>query len=269
MNKKFDGYVIFSDLDGTLLNDNKEICSANADAIKYFIENGGRFSIATGRPIQAVLKYIENLKIDMPLITCNGGVIYDYNNKKIVKSHFLEDHKKALADKILRDFDDVEVEVFCGNDLYILRDTGMSQRPGALLLNVIHDIPENIYSLGWNRILLCAPKEILDQIEKNFEIKYNTKLIRSDETLFEIMPDGISKGKALSEIISTYNLNKSKVIACGDEMNDIELLSECGIACVPVNGSETVKKRADFITCDNNTGIITDVIKIIGNKIYK
>jgi len=266
MSKKFEGYVIFSDLDGTLLNDDKEVCIANKDAIKYFIDNGGRFSIATGRPVNAVVQYIDNIKIDMPIITYNGGALYDFNNKKIIEEHVLEDDKKALAKKIIEDFETVEVEVFYDNNLYILKDIGMSNRPTIESLNIIHEIPEELYSLKWNKILLCAKKELIDEIEKTFESRYNTKGIRSGENFFEIMPDGVSKGGALKKLIDIYNLDKSKVIACGDEMNDVELLSECGIACVPANGSETIKKMADFITCDNNKGIISDVVRMIEDK---
>ncbi len=59
MKKKFDGYVIYSDLDGTLLNNNKEVSDENKEFINYFIENGGKFSIATGRAFEATEKYIN------------------------------------------------------------------------------------------------------------------------------------------------------------------------------------------------------------------
>ena len=83
MKNKFDGYVIFSDLDGTLLNDNKEVSKENKKAIEYFIENGGKFSIATGRAIDSVSKYIESVKTDLPIITYNGGLFMIIIKRKL------------------------------------------------------------------------------------------------------------------------------------------------------------------------------------------
>lgn len=54
MKKIFDGYTLVSDMDGTLINSNKEISKENLDAIKYFVNNGGKFTVATGRMVASV-----------------------------------------------------------------------------------------------------------------------------------------------------------------------------------------------------------------------
>ena len=87
MKNKFEGYVIYSDLDGTLLNNKKEVSDENKKAINYFIENGGKFSIATGRAFEATEKYIEGVRIDIPAIVYNGGMIYDCNKRSAVIYH--------------------------------------------------------------------------------------------------------------------------------------------------------------------------------------
>ena len=97
MKKIFDGYTLVSDMDGTLINSNKEISKENLDAIKYFVNNGGKFTVATGRMVASVECFLDRLNLDLPAILHNGGKIYDYNNKKVVYEHFIEED----SDKIL------------------------------------------------------------------------------------------------------------------------------------------------------------------------
>lgn len=263
MKNKFDGYVIFSDLDGTLLNDNKEVSKENKKAIEYFIENGGKFSIATGRAIDSVSKYIESVKTDLPIITYNGGTIYDYNKKKIISEKVLDKDKKALACKIADDYENIGVEIYVGKDVYVLKDNGVSDRQATRLLNLKYDVPENIFNLSWNKITTVGKIGLMDEVESEFYNKYKTKAIRSGECFVEIVPDNASKGDALNEIIKTYNLDKKKVICAGDNMNDLELLMEAGISFCPENASNEVKKYANHITVNNNEHIIPNIIKWI------
>ena len=66
---------LITDLDGTLLPDNKVLSEGDIKAIKCFVSDGGRFSIATGRTIQASRRYINALDVNMPVILYNGSLI--------------------------------------------------------------------------------------------------------------------------------------------------------------------------------------------------
>lgn len=66
MQGKFSDYLLVSDMDATLLDDNHTISEENRQAIDYFIKNGGRFTVATGRMVEAVRAYMPNLHINAP-----------------------------------------------------------------------------------------------------------------------------------------------------------------------------------------------------------
>ena len=263
---KYKDYVIYTDLDGTLLNDKKEVSAENRKAIEKFIENGGKFSIATGRAFEATEKYIEGLKIDLPAIVYNGGIIYDSINRKSVKKHILENDKKDIVYKLVEDYKDLGIEIYCDKDIYIFNDSGMSERPATLLLNIIYNIPENLFELKWNKILLVGNKEFMDELQEIFKDKYNIEVTRSGDKFLEILPENTSKGQALKEIINLYNLDKAKVIAVGDDMNDAEMLKECGISFCPENASESVKKYANHITVNNNVGVIASIVNFLDDR---
>lgn len=265
MTEKYNGYVIYTDLDGTLLNDKKEVSPENRKAIEHFIKNGGKFSIATGRAFEATEKYIKGLKIDIPSIVYNGGMIYDSNMRKAVKEYILENKKKEVVYKLVKDYSCLGIEIYCNKDIYIFNDSGKSERPATILLNRIYEIPENLFDLKWNKILLVGNKEFMDELQEVFKDKYKIDVTRSGNEFLEILPDGASKGQALKEIINLYNLDKNKVIAVGDDMNDAEMLKECGIAFCPQNASEAVKIYADYITVNNNIGVIAAIVNFLDN----
>ena len=68
----FDGTLILSDLDGTLLNSNAQISQGNIDALKYYMDNGGRFSFATGRNYLGMGYFNDSIPVNAPAVTSNG-----------------------------------------------------------------------------------------------------------------------------------------------------------------------------------------------------
>lgn len=268
MNNKFDGYVIYTDLDGTLLNDDKEVCEKNKEAIEYFINYGGKFSIATGRAFEAAEKYIENINVDIPAIVFNGGAIYDCRNRKMLKQKFVEENKKEIVHKLSNDYDDLGIEIYCNTDIYVYKNNGMSERPATLLLNIIYDMPDNLFELNWNKILLVGRKEFMDEFQCEFKNMYGIDVIRSGDKFLEIVPQNSSKGSGLKEIIDLYKLDKNKVIAVGDDMNDAEMLKESGISFCPENASNSVKRYANHITVNNNEGVIASIVEFIERNYF-
>ena len=263
MKNKFEGYVIYSDLDGTLLNNKKEVSDENKKAINYFIENGGKFSIATGKAFESTEKYIEGVRIDIPAIVYNGGMIYNCNKRSAEKSRYLEKEKMGLVNKIKQEYSDLGIEIYSGTDIYVFQDNKTAERPATKLLKIIYEIPDNLFDLKWNKILLVGRCEEMDCIQKEIKDKYGVYVVRSGDRFLEILPDNISKGHALSEVIDLFNLDKSKVVAVGDNMNDAEMLQECGIAFGPQNASDEVKEYADVITNDNENHVIKGIVEWI------
>ena len=74
--------LLISDLDGTLLPSNKVLSKVDLDAIKEFRSLGGKFTIATGRTLQSVQCYFDELQLDMPFILYNGAIVYDLKKEK-------------------------------------------------------------------------------------------------------------------------------------------------------------------------------------------
>lgn len=81
---KFDDVLFFSDYDDTLYSHHLEVSAENKAAIRYFIQEGGRFSIATGRAHRTFTPQIakEGLEFNAPVVLSNGAAIYDYSQDR-------------------------------------------------------------------------------------------------------------------------------------------------------------------------------------------
>ncbi len=120
--KRFDDYLIVTDLDGTLYKRQNDIPKVNIEAIDRFTSLGGKFAVATGRGIEAARFITEAINIPDPIIVNNGHAIYDYNAEKIVFNIYLPDESKDFTAMIMDKFPTVGVEVYSDRDLYIIRD---------------------------------------------------------------------------------------------------------------------------------------------------
>ena len=74
----FNKVIIMTDLDGTLLTDDKQILQKDLDAIKRFRKGGGLFTVATGRGYAMARRIVDKLKLDMPAVIFNGASVYDF-----------------------------------------------------------------------------------------------------------------------------------------------------------------------------------------------
>ena len=120
--KKFEGILLCSDIDGTLFYYDPELKDGYVPenvcrAIRYFQENGGRFTLATGRfPLYAATALTQYVTPNAPLITLNGAVIYDAENEKILFSApIIDDPCRLSYDVIVRYPHMKRVDMQCGD----------------------------------------------------------------------------------------------------------------------------------------------------------
>ena len=261
MEKKFEGFVLVSDMDGTLLNSKKEISKENLEAIDYFRKEGGKFTVATGRMVPAVEAYLKDMVLDLPAIIHNGAKIYDYNNKKVIVEHPIEEDRKKLIIDIKRDYPKLGIEIFCDEIVYIYNKCELTKRYEQHKYNVVYNMPEEIWNKNWVKILIVGEEEELDVLEKNYRNYDNGNAFRSGAKFFDIVAKGITKGQALQELIKEYNLDKDKVIAVGDNMNDIEMLSVAKYGFFIKGGAKRAEEQAKLLAPSNDENPIKYIVE--------
>lgn len=262
MDKRFDGCLLITDMDGTLLNDQGKISKKNKEAIAYFMEQGGRFTIATGRMTPSAKNVIYPLHINFPAILYNGCKIYDYNTDKVLYQAFLEEHRKEVVKLLKEEQAYLGIELYIDENVYIYKSCKYSYRFSRQGYDVIRQVKPEVWQRNWTKVLLIGEEAEMDYLESIFHEKYDKELvIRSGARYLEIVPRYSTKGAALNYLTNLYNIDQAKVAAVGDNMNDIDLLENAAYGFCVANGAQRLLERAKYFAPSNNEDAIAYVIQ--------
>jgi Cof subfamily protein (haloacid dehalogenase superfamily) len=251
-------------MDGTLLDSKHEISSKNIERINYFVQNGGRFTIATGRIESTLGLYTHLLPITDPVILYNGAKIYDYKTDNVLWECCLEDNIKYLLKEIYSTFNKVGLEVFYNKSIYFINENAQTDehiKREKLIPHKRHidDIP-----LPWNKVLLAWEPENLILIERYLvENAPDLRWVYSEKQFLELLNKKVSKGTALEILLGMLSIPVENVIAVGDNLNDFELVQKAGIGYAVSNAHKSIKKIANRISVSNDEHAIANIIQEI------
>lgn len=263
---KFDGILLCTDLDDTLLTTDKRVSEKNRNAIDYFKSEGGLFTFVTGRvPIGARL-ILEYVTPNAPIVCFNGGGIYDFDAGKMLWSRKLDREALSAVEYVDRLFDFVGIEICTEEKIYfskinpkVREHQVLEQLPDNDL--DYHDIPE-----VWQKVLFMTEAEQLGEVREAiarapFADKYT--FVQSSPWYYELLPKNASKGEGLLQLADICGIDCRHTIAVGDNENDISMIKNAGTGIAVANAIESVKSAADYITSDNNSDAVSAVIEAI------
>ena len=248
---KFDNILLLTDLDGTLLY-NAEMPEKNRAAIKYFTENGGIFSVATGRAPDFIKKKIPY--INAPVCALNGAVIYDLKEDKIIKEYFLPKESLNAAGEVSGRYKPVRINVFS-----LTENAFINPKPSDF-----DGFDKKIHKI----VFIFDSEEVTMQAKEYISENYADmgQIVRSWNTGLEIIPPG-GKGECL-KFIKKYT-GARVAVSAGDYENDISLLKEADIGCAPADANPDVTRIADFISEACIDGAVAGIINMLDEKISK
>lgn len=264
MKDKFSGYLFVSDMDATLLSDDHSISKANSDAIKYFTERGGLFTVATGRMVDAVRAYMPQVYINSPAVLHNGAKLYDFQKDVVIFEKFIEENRKEAIRRVHDDFPEVGLEIYSNEIVYVYRKCEETKRFLTRDYEVVYELPDEIWDEPWIKVLLIGEKELLDKYEPIYRRSYDSGYaVRSGDRYLDVVANGVSKGKGVETLAQKLGIEKKKVIAVGDNMNDISMLNAAGLSFAVRNGESAAKEAADMIAPSNNEDAIAYIINYL------
>ena len=271
--KKFDGILICTDLDGTLLRNDKTISKENLDAIEYFKSEGGKFTFITGRMPFFVDKIYKTIRPNAPIGCINGGGIYDCQNRKYLWTQELSHSCLELVEYIDKNVSGIGIQVNAFDKIYFSRENSAMQhfRDVTAVPNLVkyyYDVDEPIAKIVFGD----EREESILQVEKllaGHPRANEFDFIRSERTLYEILPKGISKGSVLPRLADILSLDIKKTVAVGDYNNDISMLKAAGVGIAVDNAGDEVKSAADYVTVDNEHHAIAKIISDIESGLLK
>lgn len=269
---KFDGMLLCTDLDDTLLTDNKQVSEKNRKAIDYFKSEGGLFTFSTGRVPMGARLILEYVVPNAPIVCFNGGGIYDFSENKMLWSRKLDSDAISAVEYVDRRLDFVGIEICTEEKIYFSK-INAKVREHQVLEKLpdndldYHDIPE-----VWQKVLFMTEEHELNIVrrtisESPFADKYT--FVQSSPWYYELLPKNSTKGDGLIQLGELCGIDRSRIIAVGDNENDLEMVKMAGVGIAVENAIPIVKNSADYITADNNSDAIAKVIYDLENGIIK
>ncbi|MCH5584395.1 HAD family hydrolase [Shimazuella sp. AN120528] len=251
-------YSLFvSDLDGTLLTSDNQISMRTRQSLDRYQKNGGMFTIATGRSLIESYSIINELKIGLPVILCNGAMIYYPHDEELQVLRYLSKH---IVEMILSSIENVDPVVdlllFSTTNIYSFRLNPQKEIELSKLgitafpIDSINQMEEEIIKLQ----LIGSPAnmQILHMISESYSLRAECEFIQSHENYYEVVPKGISKGNALLYLNQILQIPTWQTAAIGNHLNDISMLKVAGLSASVANAHPLVKLYTDIHVPSND-----------------
>ena len=261
---KFSGYLICTDLDGTLYRDDKTVSEENRRAIEYFKSEGGLFTFITGRlPCYSQTAY-DAAKPNAPYGCMNGGGVWDGETGKYLFYTEMPDDICDLVEDMDKLFPNVGIQIYCPERVYFSKENDLMPKfrhmTGLPKLNKPYrEIDEPIVKVIFGTEDGEAMQEVIRALHEH---PYREKItyIQSEPTLYEVLPKGVNKGLAFGKLIEILGIDREKTIAIGDYDNDVGMLREAGLGIAVSNSSPAALAAADLVTVSNNEDALAKLI---------
>lgn len=256
--------LVITDMDGTLLNSQKELTQRTRNMVKALREQGIAFTICTGRIATMVEYYIRELEIDTLVVTTNGAVIWDPLQQSAVyeapvppqaaqqlmdfcREQSLDYGALTLGTNYFADHS-ARIQLFhCYNE--IARNGGMREMD----LQYFGESHQFMEELNIDKLLIYATDPKKNRMAKEFINQVpGIACTSSDAGLWEVSAEGVSKGSGLKRAAEIMGLSMEQICAFGDYDNDLSMLQEAGLPVAMGNALEHVKTTAAYVTKTND-----------------
>ncbi len=274
--------LVAIDLDGTLLNSYGEVSENTKEEIKKAIENGIEVVLASGRPISSVEDLANELQANHYLISGNGAIVYDMYKKEVVYDKFLSKEQVLNIVKICEE-NSIYYNIYTENEvltkslnyntLFYYSENTHKQEEKRTNINILTDVYDYILKANdqkYLKVTVCDQSQIvfasiikklrtINDIDVLDVAHMSKKIIKSgtEEVLVEycyteITNKNVNKWTALEYIMKEKNIDRSEVVAIGDNINDKEMIEEAGLGVAMGNSTPTIKEVANVEVGTNN-----------------
>lgn len=262
--KKHQSYqAVFSDIDGTLLNDQHKITPHTEKAIKALMAQQIPFIPVSARPPLAITPYTAQLETDNAIVCYGGALVLDQNLKPLY-SVTIENKYLMELEEQLKSLSHLSINYYIGKD-WFSNDLNNQWTINEGLITGLQAVrkPENIADV--HKILVIGEANEIEHLEKTLKNQFPQLAIhRSKKEYLEIMDKQATKSNAIRFLEKELNISSDKIIAFGDNFNDIDMLQYAGLSVAMGNAPEEIKSIAKRVTASNNE----DGIALILDEIF-
>lgn len=263
------------DLDGTLLDSRKQLSARNLEAITRAQDAGTTIVLASGRHPYSMSRFADMLHLNERggyVLAFNGGQLIDYATDQLL---FHEELPRHLLPRLVEWAHryDLPILSFRGNVIitekpsnhYVVENAANNRMPIEGVVDFIEAL-DDLYTPP-TKFLLPGNPNLLPEVEAAMkaDLQGEMEIYRSAPHYLELVPLGIDKGRTLqrlkAHLAETTGAIVPKLIACGDQDNDISMIRTADIGVAMGNAEQQVKAAADYVAPTNDEDGVAHVIE--------
>lgn len=269
----FSDILLTVDFDRTLTATDSSIPARNLEAIRFFMDNGGAFTVNTGRSVPMFRKYMDQIPVNAPLLLYNGSAAYDREKEAFSYCRLIDMDMRQTVRACMALFPDMVVEVQGEKAHYIFREDPMwlefsrqNQCP-ARVATLEEDLGPFIKMCIYggfheptvSHLFRATAAEMArcDEVEAIMRQRYGDRMeiFRSGARIIDIHARGVSKAGSARALQA--ELGRKYLVCVGDGENDIPMLLGADYAYCPADG--VIADRFENV-CPCDEGAVADVI---------
>jgi Cof subfamily protein (haloacid dehalogenase superfamily) len=246
--------AVISDVDGTLVTDDKVLTARAQAAVAELRATGIIFSIISSRPPRGLRMLVEPLEITTPVGGFNGGVIATPDLTMVSQHLLLPPVARHAVDRLSAR--GIQVWVFSGQD-WLVRDpdgpyVALEERTIGFRPTIVEDFGSALKAAA-KIVGVSRNFDVLELCEQNVRtaLADGAFVARSQPYYLDITHPLANKGAALSEIAKLLGIPLAEIAVIGDGGNDVAMFERAGLSIAMGNASSQVQQKADFVTESN------------------
>lgn len=252
--------ILFTDLDGTLLNNQSMVSENTKSFLDNFIHAGNKLVLSSGRPLNSILEVKELAGLDYPgilIISYNGALIFDCDSKSAILEKRLPLSYVAYLQAQAKS-QNLHIQTYTDNEVINTSEDDeirFYRRRIHLPLILTEDYASFLKKEPFKMLAIHLKDhgrltDFCDSIADWASDK--VQYIFSNDYYLEIFNKDAGKGNAVRYVCNYFNIPRSDTYAAGDAENDISMLEAAGCGIAMLNAADLVKKSADAITVKDN-----------------
>ena len=258
---KFTGVMLVSDFDDTLYGTDLHVSEENRAAIRSFTEQGGLFTVATGRARKTFSPQVtlEDIPLNAPVILSNGATIFDYQTDQLVRRTYLPEQVLHDMLDVCAKFPDLGFEAYHQNEIYVHNPNLVTHRHMERVGMDYTVLPIEEMPLPLTKIILEQAPDFLQEVQAYMQEKVGDsyEVIFSNPVLLELTAKNSHKGGSTLWLAEYLGISRDHLYCVGDNQNDIPMMDAADFAYCP-EGSIIAHLYENVCSCGE--GAVADVI---------
>ena len=255
--------LVISDVDGTLVDQNKELTPATVAAVKRLQEAGFGFTMISARPFSGLAPLVERLALDVPIGAFNGGLICRADGT-VLSRHVVS--KDVAYDAVrLAEGEPVDIWVFADDQWYGTSDAGPhvpSERLASNQKPIVCSSFSDLLNRADKITFVCDEETVLDALCDRIVAAHGgaATIVKSQTYYLDITAKTANKGDGIQRLAEAFCVPLDRTIVLGDQANDIAMFKRAGRAIAMGNATDKVKAHAADVTLGNDADGVAHAI---------